>query len=43
MYAEIMQNLTIGITNKCFEFQNDWFKISHIKYNCTHFIPIPLC
>ena len=42
-YTEILYYLTITITNKCFKFQNDWFKIICIRYNCTLFCPIPLC
>ena len=38
-----IQNLTIVIMNKSFEFQNDCLKIICIRYNCTQFCPTPLC
>ena len=43
IHTKIMYDLTIATINKCFEFQNDWFKIIHIRYNCMQFCPIPLC
>ena len=40
---KIMHDFTIVIINKSFEFQNDWFEIIRIRYNCMQFCPIPLC
>ena len=31
MYTNIMHDLTIAIINKCFEFENNWFKIICIR------------
>ena len=38
--TKIIYDLTIAITNKYFEFQNDWLKIIRIRYNGTQFCPI---
>ena len=42
MYTKIIDDLTITIINKRFEFQNNWFEIIRIRYNCTQFYPILL-
>ena len=41
--TKIINDLTIAIINKCFKFENDWFKIIRIRYNFTQFCPVPLC
>ena len=37
VYTKILYYQTIAIINKCFKFQNDWLKITHIRYNWMQF------
>ena len=43
IHTKIMYDLTIAIIDKCFEFQNNWFKIIRMGYYCKQIFPIPLC